>query len=220
MRSLYCDYRGDTYTNLRDSYEPGYSRQNTALSQGNDYMRLVEDFLSEFIRGRDATILDWGGDTGLNTPFHSIAKAVHIYDPSNKAVQITNAVNIYKSDGFLVNYDYDLAVLSNVLEHIPFPSETLNDVTRHISRQCVLYVEVPYETIQTEALTKPPFTLRNKKFHWHEHINLFSLSSLSILLQQNGLEILRITAANASCDLDGVSFSRILQVACKKSANE
>ena len=213
MMNLYADYRGEEYTMLRNLYEPGYQDQNDALSRGNDYNALVEDFLSGLLPKSKLAILDWGGDTGKNTPYHLQAGLVHIFDPSNKPIELANATNIYSTKEFLDRYD--LVVIANVLEHLPFPLDTLNELKQLMSKQTVLYVEVPHERIQAEADAFPPYALKHQKLHWHEHINLFSRYSLQSLLRQNGLSVLRSAVQNINCGATGVSFSSILQFACR-----
>lgn len=215
MTRLYSGYRGREYSLLRNKYEPGYLSQNETLVNGNNYKHVVENFLSDLLPFTNLTILDWGGDTGRNTPFGSKASVVHIYDPSSKPVELENAVNILSSNHFLDSYQ--LVVLANVLEHIPFPADMLSDLKRYMVSSSILYVEVPYETIQVNALNEPPYSLGAMKYHWHEHINFFSKSSLLEVLHASGLEIVKIAAIEVDCESTGVSFTNILQAVCRLS---
>src|SRR3546814_12776610 len=68
MNSIYSGYREEAYVSLRECYEPGYRERNNRLSQSITYKGDIEEFLSAFVKDQ-LTILDWGGDTGANTPF-------------------------------------------------------------------------------------------------------------------------------------------------------
>jgi hypothetical protein len=85
LSNLYRDYRGIEYNSLRESYEPGYTKRNDNLNAGIGYIEDIEKFLKPYLRF-PITILDWGGDTGKNTPFKNNNEAFDIYDISNKDV--------------------------------------------------------------------------------------------------------------------------------------
>ena len=57
------------------------------------------------------SILDWGGDTGKNTPFKNHSKKIHIYDVGNSKT-VNGTIKVSKSN--LKNRKYDLIVCSNV----------------------------------------------------------------------------------------------------------
>lgn len=214
MSQLYSNYRGHAYAELRESYEPGYSLQNEALAQGNHYVDIVEDFLGAFVSSSNLSILDWGGDTGKNTPFVKAAEVVHIYEPSGVKPQVTNAINVKNEAEFLQSYD--LIVLSNVLEHIPFPAHTIEAILPYMSEKTTAYVEVPFEKLQQkadsgiQASSKP----QEGKRHWHEHINFFSRASLLHLIEAADLKVLKISASEVNRGCSNVSSSSILQAAC------
>ena len=69
MKQLYKDYRNDHYLKLRENYEPGYTERNNILSVQIHYMNLIEDFIRENTGDNFKTLLDWGGESGINTPF-------------------------------------------------------------------------------------------------------------------------------------------------------
>lgn len=96
----------------------------------------MEGFLSEFLPSTNIAILDWGGDTGKNTPFRSKSSLIHIYDPSNKPVEIKSAVNIYASKDFLDSCQFMIS--ANVLEHAPFPEKTLNKMLGYMTSKSIL----------------------------------------------------------------------------------
>lgn len=214
MRRLYKDYRGKEYCSLRAQYEPGYASQNAALSHGMPYRPSVEAFLYSLLPPCKLNILDWGGDTGRNTPFVDKASIVHIYEPSGIKPEFHNAVNVSNAGDFLPHYE--LVVLSNVLEHMPWPEHTVKAVVDYMSTTSVLFVEVPFEAIQCEAAADGPRRRSLLKLHWHEHINFFSKESLAKLLDTCNLQVLSWQALEIDRGATGVSSPKVLQFACKK----
>lgn len=186
MSNLYQDYRGAYYTELRERYEPGYIERNRVICEGISYVTEIEAFLADFVPDSGITILDWGGDTGTNTPFPKRRSLLHIYDPSAKNAGDEGAVSFSSIPKPPIAYD--LIVLSNVLEHIPFPNETLSAIKPFMSSKTTLYVEVPLEGLQRDAMG-PPYVGAASKKHWHEHINFFTKDSMNTLLLNAGFSI-------------------------------
>jgi len=207
MANLYDGYREEEYTTLREYYEPGYKERNDALKLPLSYKREIEDFLSPLLEF-PLTILDWGGDTGTNTPFRDKCAGIDIYDISNKEVETgTRSVTLDQ----VKSRSYGLLICSMVLEHTPFPFDVLMQIKSAMNDQSVLYVEVPYEKVMRDEQSVP---LMSKK-HWHEHINFYSEKSLKKLIENSGLTILSqnilfISTAGADC---------IFQVACKLASD-
>ncbi|MBK7004381.1 MAG: methyltransferase domain-containing protein [Burkholderiales bacterium] len=164
MEKLYSGYRDAAYCQLRELYEPGYQLRNDSLNQGVAYIKDIESFLEPHLRF-PARILDWGGDTGKNTPYKEKNSLWHIYDISNKsAVAGAQVVNKATVD----STEYNLIVCSNVFEHIPQPRELLQDIREQMWNDTILYIEVPFEDIARTAIENE--NLASKKRHWHEHI--------------------------------------------------
>ena len=182
MAALYEDYRGQAYTALREHYEPGYQLRNNELLHLS-HTAMVEGFLAGTLPERPR-ILDWGGDDGRNTPFRQSASCCDIVDISGKATlpgtfAVTPAEVLVK--------DYDLVVLSHVLEHLSAPFSLLVTVLPLVRRGARLYIEVPYE--KTDDRTCPrwcPSAWQTKR-HWHEHVNFFSKAALKALVNRAGL---------------------------------
>ena len=68
LSNLYNNYRGVKYTKLREKYEKNYEKRNRDLIKGITYLDEVEKFILKNTK-LPLSILDWGGDTGKNTPF-------------------------------------------------------------------------------------------------------------------------------------------------------
>jgi len=181
MTRLYHDYRGSQYSSLREIYEPGYLSRNESLERGCPYLDKVEEFLAPYL-SVSPFVLDWGGDTGRNAPFSASRAGLDVFDISDRAV-LPNARRVTRSQ--LHERRYDLVVLSNVLEHVPYPAKVLDELSDALTTETVLYIEVPFEPI----MRLDGATALSVKRHWHEHINFFSPQSLATLLEKSGFVV-------------------------------
>ena len=130
-------------------------------------------------------MLDWGGDTGVNTPFRARAAQLDIYDISSRPmVQGARAVD---PDAVKANV-YDLIVFANVLEHVPYPRESLREIANAMRPETTLYVEVPHEEVV--RVWDDPAQRLDRKRHWHEHINFFTTSALDAIFRDVGLNVI------------------------------
>lgn len=184
MAALYGDYRGEAYTADRDRFEPGYAARNAIMLEGSDYIDQIEAILEPYLAPRPR-VLDWGGDTGVNTPFRSRAAQLDIYDISSRPmVQGARAVD---PDAVKTNV-YDLIVFANVLEHVPYPRESLREIANAMRPETTLYVEVPHEEVV--RIWDDPAQRLDRKRHWHEHINFFTTSALDAVFRDVGLNVI------------------------------
>lgn len=204
LANLYSDYRGEKYNILREFYETGYTLKIESLNAGIGYVKEIEDFLEPHLTF-PITILDWGGDTGKNTPFKERNEYFDIYDISNKNV-IPSAKITSKEVAY--SKKYKLIVCSNVLEHVPYPSDLLFDIKNAMAMESVLYIEVPLENL----VLNNERDLHIHKKHWHEHVNFFTENALRRLIQNVGLELIDIKKLLATA---GGQSSYLFQVACK-----
>lgn len=176
MGNLYRDYRGHDYTKLREIYEPGYTARNEQLNAGINYRAEVEAWLIPHV-GTPSSVLDWGGDTGINTPFVGKSGLVHIFDISEKPV-IAGTQRVSRRD--IEQHEYDLVTCCSVIEHVPYPHRTLLDIRETMGDRGLLYLEVPFEDVMHDQHTNACV----RKKHWHEHINFFSRESLARLVER------------------------------------
>jgi hypothetical protein len=203
LTNLYENYRGKEYNSLREKYEQGYTLRNDTLNAGIIYIQDIEDFLMPHL-SFPISILDWGGDTGKNTPFKNKNETFDIYEISNKEV-IDGARRISKNEAS--SKKYTLIVCSNVLEHVPYPSDLLSDITQSMSKESILYIEVPIESVVLNNNND----LHIIKKHWHEHINFYSEKSLYSLVENVGLEVKALKRLQVT---NGDQTFWVFQVAC------
>jgi SAM-dependent methyltransferase len=208
LARLYEGYRDDSYTALRELYEPGYVEKNKFFSGRAPYIKDIEEFLLQRISVPNK-ILDWGGDTGINTPLLGIAKEVHVFDISG--MHTIEGARAVSRDEIKENC-YDLIICSQVLEHIPYPQKLLRDIVSAMSDSTILYLEVPYEEVMREFVGSPD--LAQRKRHWHEHINFFSLESIRKLVEGAGLELIEIIPNEISL---GWRTAVVTSILCRKA---
>ena len=206
LNRLYDGYRDERYTALREFYEPGYRARNTSLNAGVNYVSQIEDFLKPHLT-LPVRLLDWGGDTGKNSPFKNASSVFHIYDISAKPV-ISGATAIDRNTALASTYD--LIVCGMVLEHVPYPADVILDLKNAMQADTLLYVEVPHEQLVRD--TADARTLHLKKKHWHEHINFYTRDSLIALLGRCGLTVLDMRQLEARVDGNDIAM---FQLACK-----
>ena len=200
LERLYQNYRQKDYNDLREKYEPGYSKRNKILNSGIDHIEDIETFLHPHLKF-PLKILDWGGDTGRNTPFKNNNLELDIYDVNcKKVLDYANSVTKDEAGG----KKYDLIVSNNVLEHVPYPSEMIIEMKKSMKKDTVLYIEVPHEEIMRLPNNSP-----SCKRHWHEHINFFSKGSIIKMLEVCGLKVINMKEMK-------VKAGYIFQVAAKK----
>lgn len=204
LKNLYDDYRGEAYTELREQYEPGYRIRNSQLQDGIGYIAEIEKFLAPFLPA-SIRVLDWGGDTGQNSPFQGQAECLDIYDISGRPV-IKGARRVGREE--IAARDYSLIVCSNVLEHVPYPSDLLLDIRKLLREDAILYIEIPLEELMRNPADQLPF----QKKHWHEHINFYSEKSLTRLVENAGMEV--VASKRLQTEVAGAPVC-LLQLACR-----
>lgn len=207
MAALYADYRGEAYTELRERFEPGYKARNQIYIDGSPYISQIEAFLERHV-GAQPRILDWGGDTGRNTPFRGRCALHHVYDISGKPAE-AGAMRVDKT--VIGQTDYDLIVFSNVLEHVPHPIDTLAEITAEMGPDTLLYIEVPHEDLMRANLRS--LEIYRQRKHWHEHINFFSEASIGPMLNHSGLDVREIEEIQVTA---GGRAAYIFSIACKR----
>ena len=183
MAALYADYRGEEYTQLRKHYEPGYADYHASYASRASYLDSVDVFLRPHLPAHPV-ILDWGGGSGINTPLRHSAEQVYVHDISECAL----LEGVLRADPkFSVQQSYDLIVCSQVLEHVAWPTQVVQELVSLMQKDALLYLEVPYEGLMRMQPTSR--MLHATKHHWHEHINFFTADALLEMVAQAGLAV-------------------------------
>jgi len=195
MTQLYMNYRDEEYVSVRETYQPKYRSLNKWFDERVPYMDAIEAMLAPHLTF-PVSILDYGGDTGHNTPFAGRRSLLHIYDIGNNPV-IPGALWVDRNTASL--FRYDLIVCANVLEHVPSPEDVLRDILTLMDEPTVLFIEVPFDG--------------GNKDYWHEHINYFTGLGIETLLSRCGLKIIEVTEVKINTPL---GFICQFLIACRK----
>jgi SAM-dependent methyltransferase len=175
-------------------------------SNRESYLSEVENFLRPLLP-KNLRVLDWGGDTGVNTPFKAAENCIHVFDISEVSpLPGISSVNFEEA----LRHQYDLVVCSNVLEHTPHSAATLAEISQVMNENSVLYLEVPYEVHMKSYVTGVE-RLRAKR-HWHEHVNFYTDTALHSLVKRASLSIISFDVKKI---VSGTSEFHQFFVACK-----
>jgi 2-polyprenyl-3-methyl-5-hydroxy-6-metoxy-1,4-benzoquinol methylase len=164
--------------------------QRIATATLQDSRRRFEDFRDLLV---NKTVCDFGTGHGL---FMRAAKDT----ASSIAGVELNAIHVSKlhADGFqvepsILKYDagfFDVVTLFHVLEHLPTPVETLQDIRSRMKPGAKLIIEVPHardflhRTLECEAFKKFTF--------WSEHLVLHTADSIRQTLALAGFSAITV----------------------------
>ena len=85
----------------------------------------------------------------------------------------------------------DVVLLINVLEHLRTPFETLQNIKNHlISKSGILVIDVPNEFNDFQVVANKEYDLKDWWINPPKHINYFSTSSLTKLLDLAGFDVI------------------------------
>lgn len=186
MTALYRNYRDEAYNSERIRYEPGYASVVPHYHKRAAYLDAVQEWLAQYLPEAPA-VLDWGGDTGINSLFRESNSLLHIHDISGVGL-VPGAQHV--DIGQINQHRYDLVTCSQVLEHVAFPRDLVRQMLQAMGPQTLLYLEVPHEAVIREH--PGCMGLAPLKRHWHEHVNFYTESSLRRLVVELGLEVIDV----------------------------
>lgn len=218
MHRLYADYRGPEYVRQRNKFEPWYTEKlNNSLFQDKAMIArrqaallAVVDSYRPGLSKTCSAVLDYGGDDGKIIEGIMPQAEKYVYDISNTPVK--PGLHVAPEAGLV---GYDLIICSNVLEHTPFPHETLKDIDRHARHGSVVYIEVPLErpnglsllarrsAQQTWLLAARPALFfatfgRGMLRHLHEHVNFWTTTAMEKLFASAGFNDISVFVENTS----------------------
>lgn len=179
--------------NYADYYEgPSEWRRVSAIDKANNIVSLCQPYAHESvleIGSGDGAVLSRLSELGFAQRYSAL-------EISQSAVEIIRQRNLRSLiecrlfDGYAIPYSddqFDLAILSHVLEHLEYPRKMLYEASR-VARY--VFVEVPLED-----------NLRLKKdfvFDRLGHLNAYSFKTVRRLIQSCGLEVLTQKVTNPS----------------------
>jgi hypothetical protein len=189
---LYLDYRTDFYNDERIKYEPAYreiaKRVGTDSTEVQVRVTAATEWLADKIQISDNfTMLDYGGADGRFLPQLKAEKFV--YELSN--IEPIRGITRIHHEADLGTYSY--IHLAHVLEHVVDPLKLVLHVAGYLKPGGYLYLEVPQERSDSELRSMQEGTYRSS-IPLHEHINVYSLPALSLLVKKAKLELLATKA--------------------------
>jgi len=134
-----------------------------------------------------ATVLEIGcGDGYFLSQFSDFSKMVG-FEPSPEGKLALDRgvflIDSYFSLESLQKFEsFDITILRQVLEHIDNPKIFIKEVKKKILKNGLLYLEVPNGSK----------SINKNRFHdfYYEHVSYFTKSSLLLLLEQEGFEVI------------------------------
>lgn len=179
MTRLYKDYMGARYITDRKRFEPSFDP--LPCIDPRAYKDKVEAFLEPELPQK-ISILDYGSSDLKNTPYVNTQNEIELYNLGDESPK---------------KLSYDLITCMHVLEHDPFPRNTLHVISEYMHYRSLLYIEVPLE---------------EKRNYWHEHVNQFNLYGLEKMLKLAGFKILKYATLD---EKPSGSMFGVLQLLCK-----
>ena len=190
--NLYCDYRSDSYNRERIHYEPEY--QSVAQQIGSSSVEtetrietLTTWLHDKIVADGDFSMLDYGGADGKFLP--RISGRKFVYEISD--VQPTDGMTLIRSESDLTAYSY--IQLAHILEHISKPLELVQRISHWVLQDGHVYIEVPQDSPDRKVKQLVAGTY-DGLVSVHEHVNLYTTTSVGKLLESAGLEVLAVEA--------------------------
>ena len=187
MSRIYHDYRGDAYNKKRLMFEPTYKDLVDYI--GNDPKEIAsrDAAMCTFIKEAGMkmsvkSVLDYGGDSGVNIPSMFSDCKKFVYDISGaKCVDGVTGIRDLSEVGTV-----DFLMTCNLLEHVSYPCDTIKHMKKACGPNTLLFIDVPHEApCEFDGYNVTIF---------HEHINFFTKKSLAALLLGNGFKIIKLEA--------------------------
>ena len=158
-------------------------------------------FLPEEIR----KAVDWGGADGLLVPELTKEIERYVYEVSD----INPIQGVKRISSLNDSHSFDYLQIAHVLEHVSNPSDFLKNCLNYLNDGGYVYIEVPFEVPDEESLSKD---VQRKSFNLsvHEHINKFTILSLTKLAEVNKLKLLDARIQNLDIGWTKVKILRFL----------
>lgn len=186
-KSTQDDY--DKFYEFMSKYESGVtSGAGDSVYEYEHFKKMIDDIQKYF--SKDFSFVDIGCACGglLKEIRKRGYEDVTGIDPSSKCIEELKSSKIKGVQGKLsdlnkLEHKYDFALLSHVFEHVLTPKEAVENISKIITDNGFVYVEVP-DAESYNKFDKVPFY-----YFDIEHINHFSLYHLALLFENSGYEI-------------------------------
>lgn len=151
---LYSGYRGDQYFDVRNRYEPWYSRKiNDGIGSDPAEIERRKEVVLDLIK-RDfdppsfPTVLDFGGDRGQFIPAQ-LGREKFVFELSD-AVPESGVMRLGKAE--VATRRFEFLMCCGVLEHCSDPAAVVRELVALGSPDAIFYISVPYERYQVSAV--------------------------------------------------------------------
>jgi hypothetical protein len=194
---LYTDYRSETYNRERSSYEPEYREIASLTGSCNQETQARTEGLTRWLNGKlnvegSFSMLDYGGADGRFLP--NLRGEKYVFDISD--IEPAKGIKRIRDESSLSSYSY--IQLAHVLEHVTHPLALTRKAGSFLTHSGYLYVEVPLE-VSDETITRLTNGDNTIAVDIHEHINRYSLKSVTDLFRSAGLSL--VAAETEEVDL-------------------
>jgi len=153
------------------------ARNIKELCAGQGFKKILE------VGAGDGSILKYLDDFKFATEIHALEISTSgVEQIESRKIRSLRSVQIF--DGYHIPFadnEFDLVILSHVLEHVEFERMLLREIKR-VSRYAVIEVPIDYRFDVDK---------RMKHFLAYGHINVYTPSSLRFLLQAESFEIVK-----------------------------
>ena len=190
---LYSDYRSDSYNQERIRYEPSYAAIAGDVGRGSQEIEARATGLTRWLASRiepgpDFSMLDYGGADGKFLP--RLPGRRYVFEISN-IPPVSGTTRIEEESG-LGTYSY--VQLAHVLEHVPWPLLLTRKAAAHLKPDGYLYIEVPIESSEQD-LDRLLAGDKTIPLPVHEHINRYSVRSVTELIKSANLSAIAVETA-------------------------
>jgi hypothetical protein len=181
---FYRNYRGEDYTNKRIFCEPWYKDYIETFDKkkyAEDRKTRINYFIDKHIdRVYINTVLDYWGGSGEHIPVQFV-KAKRFVANITPTTTLPDIINFNFSTQ---HSPIDFIMCCGILEHQSDPDILMNIVRQCMNQNSWLYLEVPFYEY-------PKYDL------FHEHVNIWNLTSLTAFLNRFQIEIVDHTFGDA-----------------------
>lgn len=188
----------DFYTNyFRKIYE-NKTPNKLFLSQKNGNGISIYQFVSSIFKPK--SVLEVGcGAGGILSVFKDNGSKVLGLDFDEDFLEAARENDVDVKNGSLEVLDesekYDLIIFSHVLEHIVKPVEFLRELTKYLTKDGLIFIEVP----SIDNIKKGDYELDLLNYWQNAHVIHFTTKSLELVCKSAGLEKVKSTESIRSC---------------------